>query len=139
MHIPYLILTGNLEYRQLDELRENNIPSILGQLYYATLNFGHHQYKFSSHCILDFLSDFLHRQNQDGDTALHILARSNQHTTAAQILVEACFDMDIKNKEVGLKIGQWDLSSLATVCLPSGQDRWRVMVGAPRGAFSSSI
>ena len=55
---------------------------------------------FYFHLFVDFLSDFLHRQNLEGDTALHILARSSQHTTAAQILVEASSDLHAKNKEV---------------------------------------
>ena len=55
---------------------------------------------FLFHLYAEFLSDFLHRQNLEGDTALHILARSNQHTTAAQILVEASADLHTKNREV---------------------------------------
>ncbi len=42
----------------------------------------------------------MHQVNGEGDTPLHVLARTDKCTSAAAILVEAGCDLEIKNKMV---------------------------------------
>ncbi len=51
----------------------------------------------------DFLLKFVNAQTGDGNTAMHILAKSSsKHITAAEVLVDAGCDLSAVNKEVQL-------------------------------------